>query len=126
VDQFAFRWTTTYKVLAAPFAITPKRAWVQVGADGLVIRFGPWSLQTPISNVVSTEITSDYGLLKTAGPPHLSLADRGVTFATNPDRGLCVKFDAPVPAIEPLGRLRHPAATVTVDDIPGLRRALGG
>ena len=29
-------------------------------------------------------------------------------------------FHEPVPAIEPTGRLRNPAATVTVDDVHGL------
>jgi hypothetical protein len=31
-----------------------------------------------------------------------------------------------VPAIDPLGVLRHPELTVTVADVPGLVAALGG
>ena len=49
-----------------------------------------------------------------------SLADRGVTFATNSRRGLCVSFVEPVHGIEPTGVLRHPAATVTVFVWPGV------
>src|SRR5215207_3926067 len=125
MQQFAFRWTPTYRLVAAPFLVTPSNAKVEVDDDQLTIRFGRWTLRTPTANVAATQITSDYSVLKTAGPPHLSLADRGITFATNPDRGLCIEFETAVPAIEPFGRIRHPAATVTVDDIAGLQRSLG-
>jgi hypothetical protein len=104
VEQFRFRWTPTYRMLAAPFLVSPRSAWVRVADDELLIRFGRWSVCTTIANVVGTEITSGYSLLKTAGPPHLSLADRGITFATNPDRGLCVRFGTPVPGISAPGR----------------------
>ena len=55
---------------------------------------------------------------------HLSLTDRGVTFATNSRQGLCVSFVELVHAIEPTGVLRHPAATVTVADPEALAAAL--
>ena len=54
-----------------------------------------------------------------AGPPHLSLADRGITFATNRQRGLCIRLHRPHPAIDPLGLIRHPGVTVTVGDVDG-------
>jgi len=125
VQRFPFRWTPAYRALAAPFLVTPRSSWVEVDDEHLLIRFGRWSLRTPLANVVGTEVTSGYSPLKTAGPAHLSFADRGVTFATNPDRGVCIRFRDPVPAIEPTGRIRHPAATVTVEDVDGLRGALG-
>lgn len=125
MEEFPFRWTTAYRVLAAPFGVTPSRAWVRVSDSEVGIRFGPWTLRTALGNVTGCETTAGYSLLKTAGPAHLSLADRGVTFATNGDAGLCLRFAVPVPAIDPLGRIRHPAATVTVEDVDGLRRALG-
>lgn len=59
----------------------------------------------------------------TASPAHLSLTDYGVTFATNPNRGLYVSFLEPVRAIEPAGLLRHPAATVTVAEPEALAAA---
>jgi hypothetical protein len=122
--EFPFRWATPYRVLAAPFGVTPGRAFVRVGAGVFEVRFGPWHLETPIANVTSCEETTGYSLLRTAGPAHVSFADRGVTFATNGERGLCVRFATPVPALDPLGRIRHPAATVTVEDLAGLERAL--
>lgn len=81
-------------------------------------------MRTPVSNVASTIVNGPFGLLKTAGPAHLSLADRGLTFATNGERGLCITFDEPVPGIEPTHILRHPAVTVTVADCEGLAALL--
>ncbi len=81
-------------------------------------------MTTHVANVEGTETTGPYGALKTIGPAHLSVADRGLTFATNPRRGLCVRFREPVAVVEPTGRLRHPALTVTVADPDGLAAAL--
>jgi hypothetical protein len=116
VEVFPFRFDRVYQLLGLPFGITPPTAWVRVSGTELVVRFGPWCLRSGRSNVVSTTITGPYWLVKTTGPPHLSLADGGLTCATNGERGLCVQFAEPVPGIEPLGLLRHPAVTVTVAD----------
>ena len=93
-------------------------------ATTLSIRFGPWSLRSPVQNVLEATETADFAYLKTAGPPHLSFVDRGITFATNADRGVCLRFDDPVRSIDWIGLIRHPGATVTVADVAGLRRAL--
>ncbi len=63
------------------------------------------------------ETTGPYSFIKTAGPAHLSLADRGITCATNPERGLCIHFAEPVAGIDPWKRIRPPAVTVTVADV---------
>ena len=99
-------------------------AWVEVDDTELRVRFGLWSLRTPRANVADTQETGGFAFVKTAGPAHLSLTDRGVTFATNGDRAVCVAFHEPVPGIEPTGRLLHPGATMTVADPPALIRAL--
>lgn len=124
IDQHDFRWSTIYRVAAAPFGVLPRNSFVRIGDDELGIRFGPWSMRTPLANVSHTEVTDGYSLVKTAGPAHLSLEDKGVTFATNRGPGLCVCFHEPVRALDPFGRLRHPAATVTVADVDRLRAAL--
>ena len=118
--RFPFAFTTAYLTAGAPFGVTPWTAWVDVGTD-LHVRFGPWSLTTPRTNVVGAELSGDYAFVKTAGPAHLSFSDRGVTFATNGERGLCVRFREPVRALWPL---RHPGATLTVADPPALAAAL--
>lgn len=111
--------------LAAAVGATPWTTWVEVGPDDLEVRFGPWSLRTPLGNVADAAVTGPYRFLKVAGPPHLSFRDRGVTFATNRQQGTCIRFHEPVPAIAPRGLFRHPAATVTVVDPRALAEALG-
>jgi hypothetical protein len=61
-------------------------------------------------------VTGPYAIPKVIGPPHLSFGDRGLTFASNPDAGTCVRFHQPVAGIDPFGLLRHPGLTVTVED----------
>ncbi len=87
-------------------------------------RFGPWRLRTPLANVTAVEITGPYAFMKTAGPAHLGITDRGLTFASNGDRGVLITFRRPVPGIEGPGRLRHPELTVTLADVEGLAALL--
>ena len=121
---FDFAFDILHRAFGLPLAITPRTARVEVDGDRLVARFGLWRLSTPLANVEGTEVTGPYSPFKTIGPAHLSVADRGLTFASNSRRGLCIRFREPVPAIEPTGRLRHPALTVTVADVDGLAAAL--
>lgn len=126
VQRFSFRFATAYRVPALLFGVTPATAWVEIDEAELRARFGPWSLRTPRANVASTQEIGGFRFVKTAGPAHLSFADRGVTFATNGDRAVCVLFHEPVRAIEPTGRIRHPGATFTVADPAALIAALAG
>ena len=122
---FPFAFTAPYRAAALVFGVTPNTTSVRVEEDELRVRFGPWSMRTPIANIAGSELTGGFAFFKTAGPPHLSFSDRGVTFATNGDRALCVRFHQPVPAIDPTRTLKHPGATLTVADPDGLARALG-
>lgn len=123
--RFPFRFAAAYRLPALAFGITPVTAHVDVDATHLRVRYGPWSLRTPRENVAGVERTGGFAFLKTAGPPHLSFSDRGVSFCTNGDDAVCVRFHEPVPAIDPTGRIRHPGATLTVADVPGLLATLG-
>ena len=122
---FPFAFAPAHWLPSLVLGITPATTSVRVVDDALLVRFGPWSLRTPLSNIAGAERTGGFAFIKTAGPPHLSFSDRGVTFATNAEAALCVQFHEPVPAIEPTGRIRHPGATMTVADPDGLARALG-
>jgi len=115
-DRFAFSFAPTYRLLALVFGIRPSTAWVEVSDEKLDVRFGPWRVSTPVENVTGAAITGPYALLKTAGPARLAVTDRGLTFATNGDRGVRLTFATPVPGLDPLGLLRHPELTVTVTD----------
>ena len=126
MTTFAFRFDPAYRAAGLPFGVLPATTSVEVDETSLHVRFGLWRLTTPLSNIAGTEVTGPYSFVKTAGPAHLSFSDKGVTFATNGEQGLCIRFREPVRALDPTGRLRHPGATVTVDDVSGLAAALSG
>ena len=121
---FDFSFDSLHRAFALPFGVTPGNARVDVEGGRLAARFGLWRVDTPVTNVAGTEVTGPYSALKTIGPAHLSLADRGLTFSTNARRGLCIRFHEPVRGLAPTDRLRHPALTVTVADVDGLAAAL--
>ncbi|QXC60007.1 Rho termination factor N-terminal domain-containing protein [Aquihabitans sp. G128] len=125
-QRFPFAIDGTYRLPARAFGVHHGTAWVEVGEHTLEARFGPWRVRTPLSNIAGVETSGPYALARTIGPAHLSFADRGLTFATNGDRGVCLRFTEPVTGIDPLGLLRHPGLTVTVADPDGLAALLRG
>jgi len=104
--------------------VTPMTAYVEVSETELAVRFGLWRLRTDLTNIAGAQRSGGFAYLKTAGPPHLSFADKGVTFATNGDDAVCVRFHDPVTVLDPTGRVRHPGATVTVADPDALLATL--
>jgi len=124
VQSFDFAFAPAYAVAARPFGIRPATTTVEVGPRWLYVRYGPWRLATPRDNIASTQLTGGFSFVKTAGPPHLSFSDRGVSFATNGAAALCLTFGEPVPAIDPTATITHPGATLTVRDPEGLAEAL--
>lgn len=124
--HYDFRFTPAYAAAGLPFGITPRTAFVELDGADLLVRFGLWRVRTPRGNVAGTSRTGPYSFVRTAGPAHLSFADRGMTCATNGDVGLCIMFREPVRGLDPTGALlRHPGLTVTVTDLDGLAAALG-
>ena len=121
---FRFRFDPAYRVAALPFGVMPATTSVVIDGGELRARFRPWRVRTPLSNIAGTETSGPYSFVKTAGPAHLSFTDRGVTFATNGERGLCIRFHSPVRALDPTGRLLHPGLTVTVEDVDALAATL--
>ncbi len=124
--EFAFRFDSAYRVLARLFMITEGSAYVRVGDGTFTARFGPWRVHTPVSNIDTASVTGPYRMLKTAGPARLSVADGGLTFASNSSSGVCLQFIEPVRGLDPFGLVRHPNLTVTVADVPGLTGLLNG
>ena len=120
--SFAFEFDPRVAPLSYAVGVTPWTSKVEVRDGELCVRFGIWSLTTELDNIEAAEVTGPYQWLKIAGPPRLSLSDRGITFATTTRRGVCIKFREPVSVLVPL--LKHPALTVTVDDPDALVRLL--
>ena len=114
--RFGFAFERRVAPFAFVFGVTPLTAYAEVDGRELRVRFGPWSARTPLDNIMSATITGPYALPKVAGPAHFSFADGGVTFATSTKRGVCVQLREPIPALVPLGLLRHSGLTLTVDD----------
>ena len=124
VQDFDFAFTRPYAVAARPFGITRRSSSVELSTHWLYVRYGPWRLLTPRSNIASAEVTGGFSFAKTAGPPHLSFTDRGVSFTSNGDRAICLRFHEPVPAIDPTATITHPGATISVADPEALAAAL--
>ena len=112
--HYDFAFATGYRLPALLFGVTPLTTGVTLGPEGLRVRFGPWRFRTTIANVASVQTTGGFRWLTTAGPAHLSLADRGVTFATNREAAACVTFHTRVPGIDPTRTITHPGATITM------------
>jgi hypothetical protein len=122
--RFEFAFAPAYRRLARGFLVSPDTAWVEVGDELFEARFGPWRVRTPLTNITDASITGPYAFWKTAGPARLAITDRGLTFATNGERGTLILFEKPVRGLDPLGILRHPELTVTVADVDGLAALL--
>jgi hypothetical protein len=123
-QRFEFRFDRLYEIAALPFGVTRGRAFVDLGRETLVASFGFWRVETPIDNVARVEQTGPHAVPKTIGPPHVSLADGGLTFATTNAAGVRIRFYEAVRGIEPIGVVRHPSLTVTVADPEALIHAL--
>ena len=121
--QFSFAFDARFRPLLALAGVTPGHAHVTVTADRLIARYGPWSLETGLDNIAEVCVTRRYQWFKAIGPRG-SFADRGLTFGTNTDAGVCVRFHHPVAGLEPLGLIRHPGLTMTVADPEALAALL--
>lgn len=126
VRHFDFRFEPLLLPAALIVGVRPSTTGLDIDGKDVTIRFGRWSMSFPRADVTSAEVTGPYQLVKVAGPPHLSLADGGVTFATNRQAGACLQLSNPHRAIEPLGIIRHRSVTVTVDEPEELCRLLQG
>ena len=128
VEQFEFAFEPRFRALLAMIGVTPSTAHVTLTPERLVARFGPWTCETAITNVREVCRTGPYRWFKAIGPRG-SFVDRGLTFGTTTDCGVCVLLREPVPGLVPVGPLRHPGMTVTLADpdrfVSSLRRRAG-
>lgn len=112
--------------LARPLSllgVRPDTCCLLLGPSSLEARFGPWTVRTSLDNIAGAEITGPFSVWKVYGA-RMSLADRGLTFGTSREQGICIRFHRPVRGIEPTGLLRHPGLTLTVADPAAVARRL--
>jgi hypothetical protein len=120
---FGFAFEERYRPLLAVLGIRPDTCRVTLTDELLRVRFGPWLVLSPRGNVAGAELSGPYSPVKAIGV-RMSLADRGLTFGSSTARGACLRFHRPVSGSDPLGLLRHPALTVTVDEPDRLVRQI--
>jgi hypothetical protein len=123
-QRFAYAVDRRYLPVLLPFGFRSSKDGVTVTETGeLRATFGFLSLRTQMDNVEEAHVTRDYRWW-TAFGARLSMVDDGLTFGTNAKAGVCIHFRQKVPSA--LKRKGHSALTVTVQDLEGLVRALGG
>jgi hypothetical protein len=124
MDQhFAYAIDRRYLPVLIPFGLRPAKDGVTLADGSFLATFGFFRLATPLANITGAHITRNYRWW-TAFGVRGSRADDGLSFGTNHDAGVCIHFATKVPS--PLRRSGHSALTVTVADLEGLTKALGG
>jgi hypothetical protein len=122
-DQFfPYRFDNRWKPMFAVLGVGADDG-VTVGDDGsLVATYGRKRIETTLANVDHTAVTGPHRWYTAVGL-RLSLADDGITFGTNHQRGLCIEFVERIPKV--IGPRRHSALWVSVADPEGLAAAIG-
>lgn len=114
--SFPFEVEYPFAHAARLFAVRPEHARLEVEGGRVAVYFGPWHVETSVDNVESVHLTGPFRAWKVIGPPRISLADGGLTFATTTRVGLCLQFREAVVGSLPLPLPRHGSLTVTVQD----------
>jgi hypothetical protein len=120
---FAYEIEKRYLPILLPLGLRRKKHGVTLTDHSLTATFGLLKVSTPLTNVTGAHITRNYRWW-TAPGIRASFADDGLTLGTNHKAGVCIHFAEKVPSA--LQRSGHSALTVTVADVEGLVRALGG
>ena len=122
-EHFPYHYDFRFTPMWLGAGVLPWRDGVTITDDDrLIATFGVFRVDTPLHNIADAHVTEGYRWWTAIGP-RLSLADDGLTFGTNRERGVCVHFREPVPGGP--GRRAHSALTVTVDDCEGLVARIG-
>ncbi len=120
--DFDFSFDPRYRRLLWLVGASDHTSRIRVTEQTFSAWFGVCRVRTSLANVAGVELTGPYQPLRAIG---IRLgADRGLTFGSTPERGLCITFHRPVRGIEPFGLIRHPSLTVTPVDPLGLGQAL--
>jgi len=122
-QHFGYAIDRRYLPVLLPFGFRSGRDGVTLSDDAFAATFGFFRLATARDNITGAHITRNYRWW-TAFGVRGSMADDGLSFGTNHNAGVCIHFADKVPSR--LSKSGHSALTVTVEDLDGLTRALGG
>jgi hypothetical protein len=122
-QHFGYAVDRWYLPLLLAFGFRPDRDGVTLADDAFEATLGFFRVTTARDNITGAHVTRDYRWW-TAFGVRGSMADDGLSFGTNHQAGVCIHFAEKVPSR--LSRRGHSALTVTVADLEGLTRALGG
>lgn len=122
--RYDFRFDPRFALVSRPLGVEPATSWLTIDDDHLEVAFGRWRFMTPVRNLAGAAVTGPYAWPKVIGPPHVSLADGGLTLGTNSDAGVCIRFVEPVRGSTPFPLPRHGSLTVTVADPESLAEAI--
>lgn len=96
---------------------------VTLTRDGqLHATYGRFEVRTPLDNVEGTEVTGPHRWYTAVGL-RLSFTDDGLTFGTNHELGLSIRFRRKIPSV--IGPRDHSTLWVSVRDPESLARAIG-
>lgn len=121
-QRFAFAFAPRTRRLLALGGFRPATCEVVLDDERFAARFGRFRAVTPVTNLRDACITRGYRAIKALGPRG-SFADRGATFGTTTEAGVCVRFHQPI-AILAGQRMLHPGLTVTVAEPEALLEAV--
>ncbi|TDB94812.1 hypothetical protein [Actinomadura sp. 7K534] len=123
VERYEFAFDDRLRRPLSLLGIRPDTCHALITASRLVVRFGPWTVRSPLENIAGAEVTGPYAAWKATGV-RISWADRGLTLGTSAAQGVCIRFHRPIRGAEPTCLLRHPGLTLTLADSPGAARRL--
>jgi hypothetical protein len=115
MQTYAFDIDPRFRLPLTALGVTAAASSVRLDGGRLIVQFGRWHVETPVTNIEEVTVTGPYTFWRAIGT-RLSLHDRGLTFGTNTRQGVCLSFRQPVPGIDPAGLIKHPGLTVTVAD----------
>jgi hypothetical protein len=120
--HFPYRYDPRLAPMWLPFRSWPGAQGVTLTDDDrFVARFGPFTVDVPLSQIDEAHVTGPYRWWTAVGP-RLSMADDGLTFGTNASAGVCVHFTPKIHRV--IGFRDHSALTVTVAEVDKLAAAL--
>jgi hypothetical protein len=123
ITHFGYAVDRRYLPVLLPFGFKRDRDGVTLADNAFEATLGFFRVITTRDNITGAHITRDYRWW-TAFGARGSMTDDGLSFGTNHEAGVCIHFAEKVPSR--LSKRGHSALTVTVEDLEGLTRVLGG